>query len=303
MTGAALLIVAILMVGLGLSLTIGDFRRVGQYRRTIAVALACQLLALPVVCFAIVTVLDLPPVSAMGLMLLSAAPGGPMAGVYSHLFGGDVAFNLTLAAINSVLSVVTLPIVTALAVQHFLGRRDGVGLHFSEVLTVMGVVLVPIALGMLVRAKAPRLAARAEPVFRVVAVVALVALIASGFGLYFDLLVESVGTVLPAAVLFATASLATGYLAGRLTRAPHRVAVAACMEIGFHNAAIAISIAAGLLNSFAMTIPPSIYGLTILVLAAVAGLLVRRLSRPASAGPASARPAPSPPAPNPEGPP
>jgi bile acid:Na+ symporter, BASS family len=291
-TGAALLIVAILMVGLGLSLTIGDFRRVGRYRATLAVALGCQLFLLPLVCFAIVSVLNLPPVPAMGMMLLSAAPGGPMAGVYSHLFGGDVAFNLTLAASNSVLSVVTLPIVALLSVNHFLDAHDGVGLHVQEILTVMGVVLIPIAVGMFVRAKAPGFAVRAEPVFRIVAGVALLALIASAFRLYWDLLVESVGAVLPAAVLFALASLTTGYLAGRITRAPQRVAVAACMEIGFHNAAIAISLATGLFDSFAMAIPPSIYGLTILVLGAAVGFVVRRASRPV----------PSPPALNPEGP-
>jgi BASS family bile acid:Na+ symporter len=280
--GGALFIVAILMLGLGLSLAVEDFRRVGQYPWTIVAALVCQMLLLPLVCFVLVTVLRLAPVSAMGMMLIAAAPGGPMAGVYSHVFGGDVAFNLTLTAINSALSVVTLPLLTAVSLAHFLGTHDGIGLQIGEVLKVMAAVFVPVALGMLIRAVASGFAARAEPIVRILAGVVLVGFIVSGLWRYHSTLTRTIVTVLPAVLLFSVASLTTGYLAGRLTRANRRVSIAACMEIGFHNAGIAISVAMGLLHSFPMAIPASLYGLSIMVVALAAGLAVSRGARRAT---------------------
>ncbi|SHN43172.1 bile acid:sodium symporter family protein [Cryptosporangium aurantiacum] len=279
MAGAALIILAVLMLGLGLSLTVGDFRRVGRYRASIAAALVCQLVLLPLVCFGIVTALQLPPVSAMGMMLIAAVPGGPTAGIYSHLFGGDVAFNLTLTAINSVLSVVTLPIVVGLSLRHFLGSRDGIGLQFGEVLKVVLIVLIPIVIGMVIRARAPGVAARSERAYRIIAGSVLAGFVVFGVVSYAGTLVDAVTTVVPAALLFGVASLGTGYLAGVLTRAGHRVSIAACMEIGFHNGAMAISIAIGVLGSLSMAVPPALYGLVILVLAGVVGFFVSRGGR------------------------
>lgn len=274
-----LLIIAVLMLGLGLGLTVEDFRRVRHHRLTIAVALGCQLLVLPLVCFGIVSLIGLPPYAAVGLMLVSAAPGGPLAGLYSHLFGGDVAFNLTLTAVNSVLSVFTLTIITNLSLAHFLPDEDGVGLHGGEIARVFAVVLVPIALGMLVRARASRgFADRAERVFRIVSALGLGLLIVGGLTSNLSVLTANLTTVFPAVLLFAAASLATGYAAGRLTRAGSAVSIAAGMEIGFHNAAVSLTLALSIADDFSIAIPPSIYGLTIMIVAAVFGFVLRRLS-------------------------
>ncbi|TMR21999.1 bile acid:sodium symporter family protein [Nonomuraea turkmeniaca] len=283
-----LFVVAVLMLGLGLGLTVEDFRRVRRYRVTIAAALVCQLLVLPFVCFAIVSVLSLPPVAAVGMMLIAASPGGPLAGVYSHLFGGDVAFNLTLTAVNSVLSVVTLTAITNLSLAHFLPAQDGIGLHGGEIVQVFAAILVPIAIGMAVKTKWSRFAARAERVFRVISGLALAALIASGFASNLSPLTDNLTTVFPAAVAFALASLATGYWVGRLTRAGRGPSIAAGMEIGFHNAALALTIALSLTDDLTLAVPPSIYGLTIMIAAAGFGLLLNHLAPRTGAAPSAA---------------
>src|ERR1700754_306273 len=110
---------AIVMFGLGLSLSGGDFQRVAQRPTAVAVALACQLVVLPLVCFGLVVLADLPPLLGIGMMLLAASPGGTTANLFSHLFHGDVALNITLTAVNSVISVVTLPIVTGIAIAYY----------------------------------------------------------------------------------------------------------------------------------------------------------------------------------------
>ena len=103
---------AIIMFGLGLDLTVDDFRRIGRHPRAVAVALGCQLILLPAICFGLVVLLDLPPLLGIGMLLLAASPGGTSANLFSHLFRGDVALNITLTAINSVIALFTLPLVT-----------------------------------------------------------------------------------------------------------------------------------------------------------------------------------------------
>ena len=125
MTDSALIAVglpialAIIMFGLGLSLTSGDFRRVARTPRAVAVALGLQVLVLPAVAFGLVKAFDLDPLLAVGVMLLAASPGGTTANLFSHLFRGDVALNVTLTAINSVLAAVSIPLITNFAIDHF----------------------------------------------------------------------------------------------------------------------------------------------------------------------------------------
>ena len=105
------LAIGIIMLGLGLSLTMDDFRRVARYPRAVFIGLFLQTILLPWAAFAIAILLNLSPALAVGLMLLSAAPGGATANIYSHLARGDVALNITLTAVNSILCLVTLPVI------------------------------------------------------------------------------------------------------------------------------------------------------------------------------------------------
>src|SRR5687767_1955271 len=101
----------IIMLGMGLSLTLADFRRIAKYPKAVVVALSCQMILLPAICFLLVKLFKLDPVFAVGMMLLAASPGGATANLYSHLSDGDVALNISLTAINSVLSLFTLPLI------------------------------------------------------------------------------------------------------------------------------------------------------------------------------------------------
>ena len=117
---------AVVMAGLGLHLTLADFRRVLAVPRAVAVALAVQVLLLPPVAFGLAKAFGLPGELALGLVLLAASPGGVTANLFSHLARGDVALNISLTAINSVLALLTLPLWTALALSVFLGTESSV---------------------------------------------------------------------------------------------------------------------------------------------------------------------------------
>jgi len=265
----------VIMFGLGLSLTVVDFARVRRSPRAVTIALVCQLVVLPVVCFGLVLALDLSPVLAVGMMLLAASPGGSTANLFSHLFHGDVALNITLTAINSIVAIISLPIVTNLAMVYF-DLGDEVSLQYRKVLEVFAVVLVPVALGMLVRAKRPDFADRMDKPVRIGSAVLLFIIIAgivadqrSNIGDY----AASVGLVV---TLFCIASLVVGYVVPKWAGVTDRQAVACSFEIGVHNATLAIYVAVEVLDSVELSVPAAVYGLVMFVVAAAWGLVLTR---------------------------
>jgi bile acid:Na+ symporter, BASS family len=265
----------IIMFGLGLSLTPADFGRIRREPVAVLVALACQLLALPAICFGLVVVLDLSPLLGIGMMLLAASPGGTSANLFSHLFRGDVALNVTLTAVNSVISVVTLPLITGLTIRYF-DRQDTVELPLSEVVQVCALVIVPVLLGMLVRSRRPGFAERMDRPVRVgsgvilaVLVVAIVVDQRENIGEYF----AKVGF---ATAVFCALSLAIGYYVPRLFGVSERQSVASSMEIGVHNATLAIYVAVEILDEVEISIPAAVYSLFMFAFAALWGRYISR---------------------------
>ena len=273
--------IGIVMLGLGLSLTLDDFRRLGRYPKAAVVALLCQLVLLPAICFGLVLAFRLPPELAVGMLLVAASPGGPTANLYSHLFGGNVALNVTLTATNSVLSVVTLPIVVNLSAGYFLPGGAALGLQFDKMVQVFSMVVVPVAIGMLVRAWTPELARRLKLPVRVLSVVVLAGAIFAVLYAERENLVDYFVSVGIAALVFNIVSLLIGYGVPRLAGVDHRAAVAAGFEIGIHNTGLAITVALtpALLNSAEMAIPGAVYGIVMFFTATGFGYLITRRVR------------------------
>ncbi|TCK27304.1 bile acid:sodium symporter family protein [Pseudonocardia endophytica] len=277
---------AIVMLGLGLSLTVADFARVARRPRAVAAALVTQLALLPLVCFGLVILAGLDPLLAVGMMLLAASPGGTTANLFSHLFRGDVALNITLTAVNSILAVVTLPLVVNLSLAWFRPVVDGgtLGLDLAKSAQVFAVVLVPVAIGMLIRRVRPSFADRADRPVRILSAVVLAAVIVGAILAeedFVDYVVE-VGVV---TVVFCLISLAAGYLLPRLLRVGHAQSVASAFEVGIHNSTIAITIALSVLGDERLAVPAAVYGVLMFPLAVGAGVLLRRLApAPLSAG-------------------
>ncbi|MEU1745845.1 bile acid:sodium symporter family protein [Micromonospora arida] len=269
----------IIMLGLGLGLTMADFRRVAQHPRAAVIALVCQVLVLPALCFCLVLAFDLAPELAVGMMLLAASPGGTTANLYSHLFGGHVALNITLTAINSVLAVFTLPILVNLSAAYFLPDGRSIGLQFDKVLQVFAIVLVPVAIGMLIRARMPQVAERLNRPVRILSVVVLVAVIAGAVLGERENIADYFVSVGLAVLAFNLLSLAIGYGVPRLAGVDRSAATAAGFEIGIHNSTLAITIALSpaLLNSTQMAIPGAVYGIVMFFTAAAFGYLVTRV--------------------------
>lgn len=271
------LAIGIVMLGLGLSLTLEDFRRVARYPLAVGFGLFLQVLLLPVAAFAIAIGLKLSPDHAIGLMLLAAAPGGATANIYSHLARGDVALNITLTAVNSLLCLLTLPIVLDLSLGYFLGNGQYVPPPHRKVIEVGAIILIPVAIGMLLRARAESFAIRAEMPIKIFSILVLVVLIAGAIYIERKALLPSLIAVGGACLVFNLVSMLAGYLAPLALRLPKGQAVAIAMEIGIHNAALAIFIALNVLRNPAAAVVPGIYSLVMYVTAsAFAVWLVRR---------------------------
>lgn len=268
----------VIMLGLGLSLTVADFKRVLVIPKPVFVGLFCQMILLPVVCFGIASGFGLSPALAVGLMLLSASPGGATANLYSHLARGDVALNITLTAVNSVLSLITLPLIINFSLVHFVGEGKVIPLQFDKVVQVFAIVLVPVGLGMLVRARRPALAARLDRPVKLLSATFLLAIVIAAVVKERAILAANFGEVGLAALTFNLVSMATGYFIPRLVRLPRRQAIAIGMEIGIHNGTLAIAIASAptLLNNTTMAIPAAIYSLIMFFTAAAFGFLANR---------------------------
>lgn len=264
----------IIMLGLGLSLSIDDFKRVTKYPKAMAIALLCQMVLLPLLCFVLVTAFDLNPMLAVGLLLLAASPGGATANLYSHLSNGDVALNITLTAVNSVLTLFTLPLLVNLSLDYFLDSGQYVPMQFKKVVEVFAIVLIPVTIGMIAKSKAPAFAQRMDKPVKILSALVLVAIIVSVTIRERQVLLDYSAELGLPILLFNVLSMAVGYYVPQFFKVEKKQAIAIGMEIGIHNGTLAIYIALNVLNNSAMSVPPAIYSLLMFFTAAIFGFLV-----------------------------
>ncbi len=270
------LALGVIMLGLGLSLTIDDFKRVLKYPKAIFIGLFCQMLILPFVCFAIVKFFGLNPEFAVGLMLLSASPGGATANLFSHLSKGDVALNISLTAVNSVLSLFTLPIIVNFSISYFLQSGQAIPIQFAKVVEVFAIVLIPVSIGMFVKSKNPVLSEKMDKPVKIVSAVFLVLVILAAVLAEKDKVVTYFQEVGLAALVFNVGSMAVGYFVPLIMKVPKRQAIAIGMEIGIHNGTLAIFIAMSVMGNNLVSIPPAVYSLIMFFTAAIFGFWVSR---------------------------
>lgn len=264
------------LFGMGLSLVPEDFRRVFRHPKAKLVGLACQLVLLPAIAFALALLFRLPGELAVGLMLLAACPGGATSNVITHLARGDTALSVSLTAVSSTVCVFTIPWIVGGAMEWFLDGSAAVSLPFWKTLGQLTIVtILPIICGMAVRAARPALAMRLERPAGILALVFLVLIIAAAVAREKDL-AHQFAVAGPAAISLNILTLAMGFAAGwafGLTK-PQRITVA--IESGIQNGTLALAIALGLLDSARIAMPAVVYSL---VMFATGGLMIALFCR------------------------
>ena len=256
------LALAIVMLGMGLSLVPEDFKRITRYPKAVAVGSICQVVLLPLIGTLITLVVPMKAEIAVGLIVVAICPGGPSSNLVTYLARGDVALSITLTAVSSIVTVFTIPCFTNLALKHFLGESTAIALPVAyTILQIFLITLLPIAIGMAIHGQFPNTARRLEKQMSRLAIGLLALIIAllaikEGHRLPGFLMQVGIGVML----LNFFAMLA-GWLAAKLFRLPPAQQICIAIEVGIQNGTLAIAITAGLLNNPDMAIPAAVYSL------------------------------------------
>ncbi|KJK22681.1 bile acid:sodium symporter [Burkholderiaceae bacterium 16] len=267
---------AIIMLGLGLHLRLEDFKRILVQPKAITMGLLAQALLLPALCFFICKAFGLSAELSVGLMLLAASPGGTTANLFSHLFKGDVALNISLTAINSVLAIVTIPTIVNFALSQFMEGQAYIPLQFQKTIEVIVMVLAPVTIGMFIHAKLPGFSKMMDKPVKIASSLILVLLIVSIVVKEWVVISTNFRIVGAACLVFNLASLLVGYLIGKTVRLTEGQNRAIAFEIGVHNGALAIYLALVVLKNGTMSLPAAVYSLLMYFTAAAFGWWVVR---------------------------
>jgi BASS family bile acid:Na+ symporter len=276
------LALAFIMLSLGVGLTPGDFRRVFAQPKAFLAGAALQFISLPVLAIALVSIIPASPMLKVGIVLLAACPGGTTSNLLTHMARGDVALSISLTGLTSILSVITVPVVLMVALALFMGpQAPDVGLASTGGVIFL-LTAVPVALGMGLRALAPKLAAGIESHSRwlsgavFVAVVAA-AVVSEGWAETARRLAEA-GVF---ALALNIAAMTIAFAVSSLLALKMKQRIALTLECGLQNATLAIVVAGAMLGDMEYAMAAAVYGLIMFATAGLFILWARRWSRAA----------------------
>ncbi|MDF1609456.1 bile acid:sodium symporter family protein [Hoeflea sp. YIM 152468] len=275
---------AFIMLSLGLGLTVADFARVAKQPFAFVIGAVNQVVILPVVTFALVLAFGLGPELAIGFMILAFCPGGVTSNILTRLARGDVALSVSLTAVISLASMITVPPLLALAIRHFSGAEappvniSGIAVQLFLLTTV------PILLGLTLRHLAPAFTDRIAPVVAQVANGLFVFIVVLALVANWDVFVANLPVLAPSLVSLILLLLAIGYGVARLAAVPMAQVKTIAIETGIQNSTLGITVAA-MLSGYeagfsAYALPAAVYGILMYVVSAPLILWLRRVDAP-----------------------
>jgi len=264
-----------IMLGMGMSLVLDDFKRIITQPKAAIVGISAQMLLLPLLSLLVITVFEMDPLLAVGLMILSFCPGGTTSNMMTLLVKGDVALSISLTAVVSLIAPFTLPVLANISMTHILGEGSEFVLPIKEtVLTLVAITVVPVGLGMLLRKWKPAFCDKMENTVKILSVAFLFLIIAGiiknnseNILSYF----QQVG--LPALTLNVLAMLVGLGLALAL-KLSREQSVTISYEVGMQNGTTAMLVTSTILHNDVMTIAPAMYSLLMFVVGGVFGVVL-----------------------------
>jgi bile acid transporter len=276
---AALLVV--LMAGMGASLTMNDFHEVLRRPRGPLIGLLSQYGWMPLIAFGLCKVLGLPDDLAISLIVVGCTPGGTTSNLFTYFAGADVALSVSMTALSTIAAVVLMPLTLYVYASGY--ASAGLKIPYGNITTTLAVMLVPLALGMVVRARRPGAAKVVEQVGGVAGLGVLALLIGTGLYNNMEMLTATTGTMYAAALGLGVLGFGFGWLGARVAGLGSRQRRAVAFETGIQNSPLALGI---LIASFPgeqqarMLWLPLLYALLVLISASVLTLGFRLARRP-----------------------
>lgn len=278
-------VLALIMFGIGLSLELSDFSKIAKRPKAFLLALASQMIALPLIAFFVASLFDIPNEIKVGLVILAASPGGSTSGFITHLFKADVALSISLTVINSFLTLFSIPFVVNIALRYFMGQSTDIVLPFWDTFAhIFFIALIPAGLGVFVHHHFAVWATRVKDPVKWIMIV----LLAFSFTIKIFAGKSSGGsgitwaegvTILPSALTLNFLCLLFGYLFLKSFGFSHTTNLTASIESGVHNTTLAFLIAGTLLQNQDMIKPPLIYAIFSFWTALVWGFVTSKIAK------------------------
>jgi len=278
---------AFIMFAVGLSLRIQDFQDVVLYPRAFFTGLLNQIIILPALGFLIIYFYDGSPEFALGIMILAACPGGITSNLLSVLAGGNVALSVSMTAVTSLASIITIPTILSLSYMFIYGDAAHIDMPIGRIMAgVFIITAIPIALGMLMKNKLPKIIIFVHPYIRTLATVIFALIIAGAFIANKDNIAQYFWDVGHYLIALNLLTMSVGYISSRFLKRPRADSITICLESGLQNVALAIFVAVNILGKPELMIPAIIYAVIMNFSAAFVIFLMRR-TVPKSAIPSS----------------
>jgi len=272
---------AIIMAGVGLTLSLSDFHNVVNYPRALILGSIAQIVLMPAIAFALVYLLAVPPMIAVGLVVIAACPGGTTSNIFTYLAKGNLALSILATILASLITVFSIPLFTNLALRLFTEQNMDEPLRLPVLQTIIMLVLIifiPVMTGMLIRARNLKLAGRLEGVvgaFGMFVLIVLIGLIVWQTRNHIGFLLVQAG---PAVIALNLIGIAIGFGAARLAGHDLRDGLTLAVELGIKNSTIGLMVTLTLLQSAEIAMPAAIYGLLMYVSAIGLIIFGRRLA-------------------------
>lgn len=281
-TSTAILIGAlfIIMLGMGLSLTLADFRRVVTYPKAIFLGFLNQIILLPIIGYALASTLNVGPEIAVGIMILAACPGGATSNLLTHLAKGDTALSVSLTAINSLITIITIPLIVNFALFEFMATDSEIDAPIGKIAgSLMIIIVIPLSLGMLIKRFKESFAQKMDKPVRIASALVLLLIIVGLMVKERDNLAEYFGQALAIALGLNIITMLIGYFSAKLSKLNFKQALTIGIESGNQNGTLAISVAAVSLASPELAIAAGVYSIIMYPTAAVAIFIGNRHSK------------------------
>ena len=257
---------AVIMLGMGLSLTTDDFKRVVIYPKATVLGMLNQLILLPIVAFVYAKIFPLSPELAVGLMILAICPGGVTSNLISHVSKGDTALSITLTAISGVITVVTIPFILNFSLEHFMAGREKISLPIGKtIIQIFVITVIPVLMGMSIRFFAEIFANKMGKPVKIISVIFFVLVLIAAILLEKDDLPEMFKRVGIAVLALNVTTMLLGFFTSRVAKLDLPQSITIAIESGIQNGTLAIVIATSVLNNSQMSITPAIYSLLMFV--------------------------------------
>lgn len=261
------LVLAIIMFGLGLSLTIHDFKQIFINPKAIITSLSVQILVIPIIALLIASLSGLNSEQKVGIVLVSVCASGASSNLITHLVKGNVALAISMTTLNSLITLLTLPFVVSIALYLFLGKESHITLPVGEtIMQIFVVTIVPASVGIYIRKIATRFAIGMEKPLKFILPVLLGLVFTfkifggekqGGSGITFS---EGIN-IFPYVLLLNLLAMLAGYYIAKMMRLDYRNQFTIAIEVGLHNTALALLVAGSILKSPEMEKPALVYAL------------------------------------------